>query len=97
MLINDSVVALIHAIVSRGLCYCNSLLFGISKELLHKLQRVQNMSARMITVTKKHDHITPFLKRVHWLTVEQRIMFKVLLFTFKVLNGAVPSYISEIC
>jgi hypothetical protein len=52
-LTHDSVIALVHAFVSCRLDYCNSLLSGISKELLQKLQRVQNMSARMITGTKK--------------------------------------------
>ena len=95
-LTHDSVIALVHAFVSCRLDYCNSLLSGISKELLQKLQRVQNMSARMITGTKKHDHITPILKGLHWLPVEQRIKFKLLLFTFKALNGAAPSYIRDL-
>ena len=34
--------------------------------------------------------------RFYWLPVEQRIIFKVLLFTFKVVNGLSPSYLSEL-
>jgi len=51
-LTHDSVVAMVHAFVSCRLAYCNSLLSGISKELFHKLQRVQNASAKIITATK---------------------------------------------
>jgi len=45
---------------------------------------------------KKHDHITPILKTLHRLLVEQHINFKIILFTFKTLNDAAPSYIKEL-
>ena len=53
----DLAVALVHASVSSRLDYCNSLLCGISNISLQKLQRVQNMAARMITRTRKRDHM----------------------------------------
>ena len=35
---------------------------------------------------------------LHWLPVEQRmhVIFRILLFTFKVINGLAPSYLSEL-
>ncbi|XP_060798433.1 uncharacterized protein LOC132900385 [Neoarius graeffei] len=63
---------------------------------LSKLQRIQNAAARMVTLKKKYDHITPVLRSLHWLTVKKRIIFKILLMTFKVLNGLVPSYLSDL-
>ena len=55
------------------------------------------MLARMIMGTKKYDHITPVLKSLHWLPVEQRIKYKILLFTLKILNDGAPSERSQIC
>ena len=89
-------VGLVHAFVSHRLDYCNSLLSGISKGLLHKLQRVQNMSARMISGTKRYNHIIPIIKCLCWLSVEQGIKFNILLFTYKALIGAAPSYIRDL-
>ena len=40
--------------------------------------------------------VTPLLKELHWLPVEQRIIFKILLFTFKALNNLCTSYISDL-
>jgi len=61
------------SIVSAKLDYCNSLLYGITKENTNKLQLVQNSLARLVTGTRKFDHITPVLAKLHWLPVSYRI------------------------
>lgn len=76
--------------------YCNSLLYGISSSLLSKLQLVQNTAARIVTKTRKYDHITPVLARLHWLPVHSRIVYKLLLLTYKALNDLAPGYIREL-
>ena len=79
----DSAKALVHAFVTCRLDNCNSLLYGLSKHLGHRLQLDQNCAARLMLCGRKHDHVTPLLKELHWLPVEQRIIFKTLLLTFK--------------
>ena len=87
---------LVHAFVTSRLDYCNSLLYGISKHQLQKLQSIQNAAARLITGTRKFDHITPILFKLHWLPVEQRIKFKIILITFKIISGKCPEYLSPL-
>ena len=87
---------LVHAFISSRLDFCNSLLYGMPKYLIQKLQRVQNAAARLVSGCHQHDHITPVLYRLHWLPVEQRIEYKILLLTFKALNDCAPSYLSEL-
>lgn len=84
-----------HAFISSRLDYCNALLAGITKQALHRLQLVQNAAARVITRTKKYEHITPILISLHWLPVKQRIDFKILLIVFKAINGVAPPYIKD--
>jgi len=55
----DAVKTLVHALISSHLDYCNSLLTGVCDGVLRKLQSVQNAAARLITNTRKYDHITP--------------------------------------
>jgi len=86
---------LIHAFMTSRLDNCNSLLYGLPKTLLDKLQYVQNSAARLVTLSKKHDHITPVLFNLHWLPIHYRINYKIVLFTFKALHGLAPSYISD--
>ena len=48
-------------------------------------------------LTKKRDHITPILRdQLHWLPVDQRIQFKILLLTYKAFHGVAPSYLKDI-
>ena len=59
------------------------------------LQVVQNSAARLLTNSRRFYHITPILATLHWLPVSFRIDFKILLMTFKALQGLAPSYISD--
>lgn len=85
-----------HAFVTSKLDNCNSLLHGLPKYLIQKLQHVQNAAARMLTFKKKFDHISPTLRELHWLTIEKRIIFKILLLTYKSLNNLAPAYLGSL-
>ena len=88
--------SLINGLFTSRLDQCNSLLYGLPKSSLAPLQKLQNRAARILTYTRKYDHITPVLKSLHWLPVEQRVTFKLLLLTFKALHDLAPSYLSEL-
>ena len=99
-LTQDSAQILIHAFISSKLDYCNSLLYGIPKYLVCRLQRVHAgitaAAARIVTLTRKYDSIPPILFKLYsvWLPVHSRIILKLLLLVYKALNGKAPSYIS---
>ena len=86
----------IHAFITSRLDYGNALYFGVSQSSLARLQLVQNAAARLLTRTRKREHITPILASLHWLPVHFRVHFKILLFVFKSLNGLAPLYLSEL-
>ena len=92
-LTDSSAASLVHALISSRLDYCNSLLYKIPKFQIKRLQLLQNTAARIVTGTPKYHHITPVLKQLHWLPVESRIKYKILLMVYKSLTGTAPSYL----
>ena len=88
------------SIVRTWLDYCNSQLLGTSIKNIQKLQRVQkrvqNTLARVVSGTRKRDHITPVFWKLHWLPVAQRLEYKVALITQKVLSTQQPQYLNSL-
>ena len=92
----EASMALVHAFVASRLDYCNSLLYGISNELLHRLQSVLRSAARLVMRKRKFDPISDDMRDIlHWLPISQRIQYKVALLVFKCLRGQAPPYLSE--
>ncbi len=96
MLSMSNAEMLIHEFMTSMLDYCNALLGGCTARLINKLQMVQNAAARVLTRTRKYDHISLVMSTLHWLPIKHRIGFKILLITYKALNGLAPQYLSEI-
>ena len=92
----ETAILLANAMVSSRLDYCNSLLYGVSKSNIAKLQRFQNALCRIIFRLDKMSHVTPFLKKLHWLPIQHRILFKYNLLVFKAINLSQPPYLSAL-
>ena len=84
---------LIHAFITSKVDYRNSILYGLPNCELRRLQRVLNAAARLLTGTRNYDHLGTVLVNLHWLLIGKRVMFKVILLTFKALLDAAPNYI----
>ena len=65
----------LHSLVTGHLDYCNSLYSGLTSKAIHMLQLAQNSAALLIIKTSGHDHITPTLHKLHWLSISERAAF----------------------
>ena len=77
----------------RALDNSNALLYGLPK---YKIQRLQYVLNSAVTLSRKNDHISPVLMELHWLPVEQRVEFKIILYTYKVVNSMAPVYLHKL-
>jgi len=88
---------LVNAFIVFRIDYGNGLLAGIGKADMHRLQRVLNESARLITWRGRRDYIAAVLRdELHWLHILQRIKYKLCLTIYKSLYFSSPSYIREL-
>ena len=85
---------IIHALISCRLDYCNSLLYNVPTHKIDRLQRLQ--CARILTKSPRREHITPVLKSLHWLKIQDRITYKILMLTYKSYYNIAPTYFCEL-
>ncbi len=95
-LTHDAAISLANALVGSRLDYCNSLLYGMPKKYIDRLQKVQNCLCRIITRARPFSPVSHKLKEIHWLPVQFRILFKLNVLTFKALNLSEPGYLRSL-
>ena len=87
---------LVHAFISTKLDYCNSLLYGLNVSESSKLQSVQNRAARVVLGLSPYVSVTDdMLDDLHWLKVDQRIIYKLLLLVHKFFINSGPHWFSR--
>jgi len=91
----DSCHHIVRSLVLSRLDYGNSLLIGTTDSNKTKLQKIQNRAVRVIFGLKRRDHITPHLKRLHWLPLRERLNFKLLTMMFQCIKKTAPKYIRD--
>ena len=95
-MLKDTACTVASAIVGSRLDYCNAVLVGISEANLNKLQCVQNTLVRVVTRTRRHDHISPILADLHWLPIRARITYTIAALVFKIREVKQPMYLTEL-
>jgi len=83
-------------VVHSKLDYCNSLYYELPKTQLTRLQHIQNSLARAIVAAPKSFDPDQILKSLHWLNVQERIEYKIISTTYKVLQSSSPYYLRGI-
>ena len=94
----DISIVLIKLLVMSRLDYSNGLLYGLPKCTVSGLQAVQNSAARIVTQKRLRDHdsMSRALMELHWLPVDKRIEYKLLIYTYKVLYALAPGYLCQL-
>ena len=87
---------IIHALVLLHLDYANGILYGTSQTNINKFQRIQNMASKTILCKNRRDSVTSCLIELHWLPIQARLDFKILLMVYKCLNQQARPYLSEL-
>ena len=93
---SEATKSLVNGLVTPRIDCFNVLLHGLPNILIAKLERVRSTAGRIITRTSRHSLITPILKELHWLQVQYRIQYNILVHTHNALQDPSPLYIKDI-
>ena len=88
-------IVLVTNLILSKLDYCNGILICSNKKTLKPLQLILNKAVRFIFNLRRRQHITPFLKKLHFLPIAFRIRFKICLIGFKIFYNLAPDYLLE--
>ena len=92
-------VSVASALVSPRLDQVNSILYGAASKHINRLQRVQNVLARVVTYQRPYTSPLPstaLLQNLHWLPIEWRVHLKLATLVYKALHTGQPPYLSEL-
>ena len=86
---------ILNSLIFSKLFYCSTVWTGTSKQNLQKLQLVQHFAARLLTGTKKFDHISPVLRELGWPSIKDQLLVRDTTQVYKLVNGLAPLYLSS--
>ena len=86
---------IVNSLVFCKLLYCSSVWANTTKKNIELLQTVQNFAARIVSGTRKFDHVTPILKQLQWLPIVKQLEVRDATMVFKCLNGLAPPYLCQ--
>ena len=75
--------------------YSNAILYGLPEVDINKMQRIQNMCAKLTLNRGRYESTTAALKELHWLPIRLRITFK-LMTAHKCIHGDAPEYLKDL-
>ena len=90
----NAMLHLVRSLVLQCIDSCNSVLINLPTSTIAPLQRVQNTAARLVLGLVRRAHITPALKKLHWLHVCHRITFKLATLMHRIYTPLGLSHIS---
>ena len=85
-----------EALSAHASIIATSLMYGISRANMKKLQRVQNALIRVICSLGPRDSVSGARRDLHWLPIEQRIIFKIAVLTFNCRQRSALPYLCDL-
>ena len=74
--------------------YCMKVWGMTTKEQIERVQKLQNFAARVAHGNvKKYEHITPIIKELEWLKIENKIEYDISIFVYKICNNLLPEWL----
>ena len=95
---SDVLIELLRVMIISRLDYCNPLFYGLPAVLHGKLQWIMNCACRLIFRLSIGTPTSRFIKQLHWLPVQKRVLFEILLCGHRLIHHPqrIPGYLSSL-
>ena len=91
----ETLQLLITPLVFSKMLYCSSVWSNTTLQNINRLQSIQNFASKIVTNSRKFDHVTPLLRELNWLPVKEQLFYRDSVLTFKCKNGLAPQYLTS--
>ena len=68
---SDTLATLVNALVISVVRYCLSVYGSCNNSQMHRIQKIINFGARVVSGRRRHDHISDVVHRLGWMSAEQ--------------------------
>lgn len=91
-------IAVVQVLALSILNYCSLIWGAACNTQIFRIQKLQNFAARIATGgVGKYDHITPHIRNLKWLKMNNKFNFDLCIFVFKIIiNKKIPDWIINI-
>ena len=90
-LTTDSTHSLIRALFHSRVDYCNGVLAGLPQTQINRLQSILRAAARLVLQLPGWASVSNLMRaQLHWLSIPQRIQFKLCSVVYKCLHNTAP-------
>ena len=79
----ETLELLITSLVFSKMLYCSSVWSNTTLQNINRLQSIQNFASKIVTNSRKFDHVTPLLRELNWLPVKKQLFYRDSVLTFK--------------
>lgn len=94
LLDKKSRICVVEALINNIFSYCSIIWGSCNGNLIKKIQKVQNFAAKVADGHgKKFERATPYIKKLNWLKINEKIQYDLLVFLFKVIHNKLPDWI----
>ena len=83
----------ITSLVFSKMLYCSSVWSNTTLQNINRLQFIQNFASKVVTNSRKFDHVTPLLRELNWLPVKKQLFYRDSVLIFKCQNDLAPQYL----
>lgn len=84
-----------HGIIAPNFQYCSTIYINCNKESIKAMQKLQNRAMRIILKCEFRTHTATMLESLNWLSINQKIVYNILLYIFKIKNNMTPQYLAN--